>query len=132
MKAIDTNIIIRFLINDDEMQAKKVLDLFKNAEKKEEKLFVPLLVIIESIWVMDSVYAIPRIKIIEALKKLFMLPFLIFEQPVVLHQLLQISENDNFDLPDLLIGLSAQANGCESVLTFDKKAAKHHLFEYLK
>jgi len=47
MKALDTNILVRFLTNDDAVQAKKVYQLFKNAEAKREHFFVPLLVVLE-------------------------------------------------------------------------------------
>jgi len=42
VKGIDTNILVRFLIGDDETQAKKVYDLFKKAEADRSELFVPL------------------------------------------------------------------------------------------
>ena len=58
MKAIDTNILIRFLIGDDELQAKKVYAIFKKTELEKKELFVPLLVILEMLWVLESVYEI--------------------------------------------------------------------------
>ena len=51
MKAIDTNILIRFITNDDEKQAQSVYQLFKKTEEKSDQLFVPLLVVLEVIWV---------------------------------------------------------------------------------
>ncbi|HDM77459.1 MAG TPA: PIN domain-containing protein, partial [Deltaproteobacteria bacterium] len=60
MKGIDTNILIRFLVGDDELQAKTVYNLFKRAEAEKKELFVPLLVMLELIWVLESVYDIPR------------------------------------------------------------------------
>jgi predicted nucleic-acid-binding protein len=56
MNAIDTNILIRFITKDDDKQSTLVYQLFKNAEEKEEKLFVPLLVVLEIIWVLQSAY----------------------------------------------------------------------------
>jgi len=60
MKAVDTNILVRFLTKDDAIQAQKVYELFKKAETKREPLFVSLLVVLELLWVLESVYSIPR------------------------------------------------------------------------
>jgi predicted nucleic-acid-binding protein len=46
MQGIDTNILIRFLIGDDALQAKKVYTIFKKAESEKNELFVPLLVML--------------------------------------------------------------------------------------
>ena len=45
MKALDTNVLVRFLVKDDEQQAKTVYRLFKQAESKAEAFFIPILVV---------------------------------------------------------------------------------------
>ena len=52
MKALDTNILVRFLIQDDEPQSKTVFDLFSNAERQKESFFISTLVVLETIWVL--------------------------------------------------------------------------------
>jgi predicted nucleic-acid-binding protein len=84
MKAIDTNILIRFLTGDDERQAKKVYSIFKAAESERKELFVPLLVVLEMIWVLESVYEVSRIEILESIKDLLLMPVLKFDHPSVL------------------------------------------------
>ncbi|MCI5180669.1 MAG: PIN domain-containing protein [Candidatus Electrothrix sp. AW3_4] len=129
MKGIDTNILVRFLVGDDEQQAQNVYTIFKDAERNKEELFVPLPVVLELMWVLESVYAIKRKSIIEALRELLLMPILKFEHQSGLQQCLQTAEGTSFDLSDLLIAHAAQLLGCETVITFDKKAAKFHLFE---
>ncbi len=51
MTALDTNVIVRFLVRDDEEQALCVYKRFKQAEKKRESLFIPLTVLLETIWI---------------------------------------------------------------------------------
>ena len=128
MKAIDTNILIRFLTGDDERQAKKVYSIFKAAESERKELFVPLLVVLEMIWVLESVYEVLRIEILESIKDLLLMPVLKFDHQTVLRKLLLSAQGNNHDLSDLLIAHSAKVNGCETVITFDKKAAKSKLF----
>ena len=132
MKALDTNILIRFLVGDDEVQARKVYLIFKKAESDKKELFVPLLVILEMIWVLESVYEISRADILDSISDLLSMPIFKFDQQPALQQLIQSAQGNKYDLSDLLIAHSANANGCEAFITFDKKASKYKLFELAK
>ena len=132
MKAIDTNILVRFLIGDDKQQAKKVYNIFKKAESEKDELFVPLLVVLELIWVLESVYEISRADILESIREFLLLPILRFEHKSVLQQFTLSAQANRYDLADLLIAYSAKMQGCETVLTFDKKVSKFKLFELAK
>ena len=132
MKAIDTNILVRFLIGDDKQQAKKVYNIFKKAESEKDELFVPLLVVLELIWVLESVYEISRADILESIREFLLLPILRFEHKSVLQQFTLSAQANRYDLADLLIAHSAKMQGCETVLTFDKKVSKFKLFELAK
>ncbi len=79
MNAVDTNILVRFLVGDDKKQAQLVYKLFKNAEEQNEELFVPLVVVLELIWVLEAVYSIERDEIINAIADLLTMPILNFE-----------------------------------------------------
>ena len=131
MKAIDTNILVRFLMDDDPAQAQQVRQLFSRAEQQRATYFVPLLVVLESIWVLESAYQVGRNALIEAFGDLLSLPVLEFEQREAVQAMLQTARNAPMDLPDLLIAKSALRNGCECVVTFDKKAARSNAFELL-
>jgi predicted nucleic-acid-binding protein len=132
MKGVDTNILIRFLIGDDERQTKKVYKIFKKAESEKNELFVSLLVVLELIWVLEAVYEIPRDEIVASLSDLLLMPILKFEQQSTLQQFIRSTQQNRYDLSDLLIAHAAKTNGCETVLTFDRKASKYDLFELVK
>lgn len=132
MKGVDTNILIRFLIGDDALQAKKVYTLFKKVETEKSVLFVPLLVMLELIWVLESVYEISRTEIVDSISELLLMPILKFEHQSVLQQFTRSAQGNRCDLSDLLIAHSANTQGCETILTFDKKASKFNLFELAK
>lgn len=131
MKAIDANVLVRFLVNDDPAQAQQARQLFSAAEQQRVIYFVPLLVVLESIWVLESAYQVGRNELIEAFSDLLLLPVLEFEQREAVQAMLQAARTDSLDLPDLLIAKSALRNGCECVVTFDKKAARNDAFELL-
>jgi predicted nucleic-acid-binding protein len=129
MKAIDTNILVRFLVGDDDLQAKKVYNIFKQVESSKSELFVPLLVVLELIWVLESVYNIPQREIIDSIGELMLMPILKFEHSTTLQQFTKNAPATKYDLSDLLIAYSAPEQGCETTITFDKKASKFKLFE---
>ena len=132
MKGIDTNILVRFLTGDDEQQAKKVYNIFKKAESEKDELFVPLLVVLELIWVLESVYEISRADILDSIREFLLLPILRFEHKSVLQQFTLSAQANRYDLADLLIAHSAKMQGCKTVLTFDKKVSRFKLFELAK
>jgi len=132
MKAIDTNVLIRFLVRDDDQQAEIVYKLFKKAESAQEALFVPLAVVLETVWVLESVYGIPRREILDAIDALILMPILQFEAQSAVMNFVSSARETKMDLSDLLIAHSAMSSGCECVLTFDKKASGSGLFELLR
>ena len=132
MKAIDTNVLIRFLVKDDNKQAETVYHLFKKTESSKEALFVPITVLLETVWVLQSVYDIPREEILDSINELLLMPILEFEAQSAVLNFVSFAKETNVDLSDILIAHSALSAGCESVLTFDKHAADTKLFELLK
>ena len=132
MNALDTNVVIRFLVADDTIQAQKVYDLFKRAEANKEHFRVPLTVVLEMIWVLESAYDIPRKEIIGALHELLLMPILKFESFSALKNFVVTARESAFDLSDILIAHSAESHGCDVVLTFDKKASDFKLFRLIE
>ena len=131
MIALDTNVIVRFLVRDDEKQAQVVYALFKQAESARETFFVSLVVVLETIWVLESAYDKSRKEILESFDELKSMPILEFEEAQVLQDLLSEGRKSNADLSDLLIALAAQSCGCSGGITFDKKASKFPFFRLL-
>ncbi len=131
MKALDTNVLVRFLVRDDKRQAKTIYRIFKKAESDREVFFVPLLVVLETVWVLESVYDIPRQEILDSINELILMPILKFETQSAILNFISSARETKMDLSDLLIAHSAKFSGCECVLTFDKRASNFRLFELL-
>ena len=132
MIALDTNVLVRFLVQDDKKQSQIVYARLKKAETEREQLFVPLVVILETIWVLDSAYGMSRNEILNSLEDLMQMPILDFEADHVLTNLLLSGRRHKIDLSDLLIAHAAEAAGCDEIITFDKKASRFRLFNLLK
>ena len=121
MKALDTNVLVRFLVRDDERQAETIYRIFKQAESDKEVFFVPLLVVLETVWVLESVYKIPRQEILYSINELILMPILEFETQSAILNFVSSARETKMDLSDLLIAHSARFSGCECVLTFKSK-----------
>jgi predicted nucleic-acid-binding protein len=132
MKALDTNVLVRFLVKDDEHQSKIVYKLFKQAEVDKFYYCVSLLVVLETIWVLESVYEIPRTKVLDSANELLLMPILKFEAQPTIQNFIFLARENKIELSDVLIACAAKISGCERVLTFDKKASKFNLFELIE
>ena len=131
MKALDTNVLVRFLVKDDERQSKIVYNAFKQAETDKYTFFVPLLVVLETLWVLDSVYNIARNDIIDTINEILLMPILKFEAQAAIHRFIFLARENKIDLSDVLIACSAKLSGCKNVLTLDKKASRFEPFELI-
>jgi predicted nucleic-acid-binding protein len=130
--AVDTNVIVRFLVRDDEKQAERVYRRLKQAESHRERLFVPLLVMLETIWVLESAYDKSRGEVLAAIQDMRQMPVFEFEKDEVVERLLSDGRDGRADLADILIAHSARACGCDAGITFDRDAAKLSFFSLLK
>ena len=74
MKALDTNVIVRFLINDDRSQGRKARVLFENAERSGERYLIATAVLLETIWVLSAVYDLSCAVVLHALELLIQVP----------------------------------------------------------
>lgn len=130
MLGIDTNLLIRFVTNDDVRQAKKVKQIFNEAEQNNKSFFVSLAVTLEFFWVLESGYDLSQDDVLIALESMLGLSILEFERENELMTLLNIGKKG--DLSDQLIGIIGQSEGCFTTLTFDKKASRLEQFTLLK
>ncbi len=132
MKALDTNVLVRFLVRDDEKQARAVYRMFTRAEQGGETFHIPTLVLLQTIRALESAYDIGREEILDAVDDLLLMPILEFESQPAVRQFIRVARDSKVDLPDLLIACSAHSAGCEKIVTFDRRAARYHLFEMLR
>ncbi|MFQ5737441.1 MAG: PIN domain-containing protein [Acidobacteriota bacterium] len=131
MKALDTNVILRFLLNDDRAQGLRVKKLFEASERSGARFEITWPVVLETVWVLSAVYEFQRSEILDALELLAQMPILEFEDYDRLLQLIRLGRGTRAHLPDLLIGIAAKSCGCEATLTFEKGLTKTGLFEQL-
>lgn len=122
MTGLDTNVLVRYLTQDDEAQLRAVLTLLL---KKGATFFVPDLVLIETDWVLSTIYQWSAQEIAEAFGRLLTVHNLIFEDESRIRGALR-AIRQGADLSDELIVDRCREMGCKTVATFDKGITKRH------
>ena len=131
MKALDTNVLVRFLVNDDRPQGHRVNTLFEQAEAAADQFLITTPVVLELLWVLTAVYDFTREELLHVIELLTQMPILAFDDYDGMQQLIRLGRSSNAGLPDLLIGLAGKSSGCETTVTFAKGLAQTGLFEQL-
>jgi predicted nucleic-acid-binding protein len=128
MIALDTNVLVRYLVQDDPVQCA----LTNQIIEREENLFLSCIVICELVWVLDVAYHAKKKEIATVLEKILLTrQFQIEDKDDVWMALSDYSKSDA-DFSDCLIGRKNQTLGCEFTASFDKKATELHTFQLLK
>ncbi len=119
---IDTNVILRYLLNDHPEQSQKAKSFMMHVYEDKVKAEIPDVVITECVYVMQKLYHIPRKEIGASLKK--MLAFQDIKninRSQILNALIKYEES-NIDIPDCI--LAAYSSPKKIVISFDKDMEK--------
>ena len=124
MLGVDTNVLVRFLVRDDQAQFERARKLIKRELAAGRRIFVSQLVLLETEWVLRSRYNLPKLSIIETISGLLDAADLGFEDEQSIEEALFIWKDTPADFADCLIGARNRRLGCRATATFDVKAAK--------
>jgi predicted nucleic-acid-binding protein len=120
MIAVDTNILVRFLVEDDPEQTAVAAAVVERAIESEEPLFVPQIVLCELVWVLSHAYKFNRTEIANVLQQLRRGAQIALERSDEVRRALESFATGRGDFPDYLIAERAMASGCTTVVTFDR------------
>lgn len=124
MLGIDTNVLVRFLVRDDETQFEKARRLIKREVGAEEDVFVSLLVLMEAEGVLRSRYGLQKTEIMGAISGLLDAAEVRFEDEPAIEETLFTWKDSAADFADCLIGAHNRRLGCRATATFDARAVK--------
>lgn len=123
MIGLDTNVIIRYVMQDDPDQAAIASALIENLTA-DDPGFVTIISVIEIVWVLSSSYALARDQIAFFLEKLLSAQALRIDRAEDIWRALRIYQSSRADFADCLIERSAFSAGCSQTVTFDVRASK--------
>lgn len=116
MRAVDTNVLVRYLTGDDLVQAAKARRVVE-----DQTVFVPLTVLLETEWVLRSVYGFGASEVTAALRGLAGLPTIALEQVAVAARALEWAAQ-GIDFADALHLAAAEAH--DGLVSFDQALAR--------
>lgn len=121
MIALDTNVLVRFLVQDDEEQASAASHVIEAAIAENESVFICLPVLCELLWLLERVYRFPQKQIATVAAALIEDTAFLIERGSELAAALKRYHSSEPGLVDLLIGEISRAEGCRATFTFDQK-----------
>jgi predicted nucleic-acid-binding protein len=131
MKALDTNVLIRYLVQDDLTQARKAATYTEGAAAAGDQILISYIVLCETVWVLDSAYGYDKVEIADAVEKLLQSATFVFEAKDVVSAAFDEYRSTKVDFADCLIGRVHKSLGCEATATFDSALRKLVAFQIL-
>lgn len=123
MIGLDTHGLVRYIMQDDPKQSPKATKLVESFTSTQPG-FVPLVAVVELVWVLSSSYGLDRDQVAKALVLLLRSKELVVDRADLVLQAQRRFAQGGADFADCLIERIAHAQGCERTMTFDAGAVK--------
>ena len=130
MIGLDTNVLVRYIAQDDIKQSALATNLI-NSLTQESPGFIALVSVVELVWVMQSCYQSTKQEVVKILETLTATRELMIENSETVIKAIRVFSNSKADFSNCLIERSANKAGCEYSVTFDVDAIKHAGFKSL-
>jgi predicted nucleic-acid-binding protein len=123
MTGLDTNVLVRYIMQDDAKQSALANRLIDSLTA-ESPGYVALVSVVEIAWVLSSAYDLDRAQLVQAFEGLLRTKELVVENAETVWKAVRSFQSSNADFADCLIERAAATAGCEKTMTFDRAAAK--------
>lgn len=120
MNGLDTNVLVRYLVQDDPAQSKRSAALIEQAATAGDKLFLSCIVLCEFVWVLEDCYGATRQELREIIEKILATTQFEIEHKDCARAALADFRVHRADFSDCLVGRVNQTLGCRSTYSFDK------------
>lgn len=132
MKGLDTNVLVRYIVQDDPAQFAAAAHLIDHAADTGEQMIVAPIVLCELVWVLESAYGCVRAEVWDILEKILRTgQFEILEKDLI-WKAWNDYKSGKGDFADYYLGRRHQQAGAKTTLTFDKVLINSSAFEILK
>ena len=131
MIGLDTNILVRYLAQDDPVQSAKATELIERRLSEENPGFVSIVAMVETAWVLDRAYGLADDEIAAAIERTLQADVLVVEDEQEVFAAMIALKEGHGSFADALIGGLGGRAGCTHTLTFEQKASRLPGFEPL-
>jgi predicted nucleic-acid-binding protein len=126
---LDTNILVRYLTQDDPIQSAKALEIVERRLTEEVPGFVSIVAMVETVWVLERAYGLRPHEIVGAVERMLQTDVLVVEnEQEVFTAMIALKEGQGSFADAVIAALGAKV-GCSSTLTFDRQAQRLPGFE---
>lgn len=129
MIGLDTNVVVRYLAQDDPVQSPKATQIFERRLTEREPGFISVVTMVETVWVLDTVYGLPAREIAQAVERMLQADTLLIQNEQEVFTATVALKSGRGTFAGALVGALSVWAGCGSTLTFDKKAGRFAGFE---
>jgi len=120
IKGLDTNVLVRYLTQDDEGQAEAAAKTIEGAAAKGEKMLIQPIILCELVWVLESAYEFPKTDLLRALEGVLRIAQFEIAEKDTVWQALSDYRQGKGDFSDYYLGRANEKAGAAITLTFDK------------
>ena len=124
MIGLDTNVLVRYLAQDDPVQSARATRLIERELTDRDPGYVGLVVLVETCWVLKRLYGASPAELRDTVRDLLDTRQLVVERRSAVAAALARLGHDAGDMADALVAECASEAGCERTVTFDKSAVK--------
>jgi predicted nucleic-acid-binding protein len=124
MIGLDTNIVVRYLTQDDPVQSKQATDIFERQLNDEAPGFISIVAMVETAWVLERAYRLGSEEIATAIERLLQADTLMIENEQIVFSAMTALKDRLGSFSDSVIAALGTEAGCTHTLTFDRKAAR--------
>jgi predicted nucleic-acid-binding protein len=129
MIGLDTNILVRYLTQDDPIQSAKAREMVERRLTEEKPGFVSIVAMVETVWVLERAYRLRPHEIVGAVERMLQTDVLVVEyEQEVFTAMIALKEGRGSFADAVVAALGARV-GCSFTLTFDRKALRLPGFE---
>ena len=129
MIGLDTNILVRYIAQDDAVQSPLATKIIEDRLTEEHPGFISLVTMAETVWVLDRSYGLSTAEIAAAVERILQTDILSVQNEQEVFTAMVALKAAIGSFSDALIGALGTQAGCAATLTFDKKAARLKEFE---
>jgi predicted nucleic-acid-binding protein len=124
MIGLDTNILVRYLTQDDPGQSPRATELIERRLTEDNPGFISVVAMTETVWVLQRAYRLSNVRIAEVIERLLQTSVLVVENEAEVFAAMTVLQEGSGSFADALIGELGDRAGCSVTLTFDQKAAR--------
>ena len=128
MVALDTNVIVRYIVQDDPLQAKAATRIFEKEITRDNRGFISCIALCETLWVLGRGYKQPKEKLVEVLSTILGIDNLEIEHRDLVRGALGDYRDGKADFSDYLLARIGKDAGACGTYSFDQNAQLHPLF----